>query len=106
MRRPEIRIIQPQQEEVTDQRNLSEEETKAFLYKHHPEMYKKMYPEQTVPKKREAPKQPLPPQKREGQDIQKSDNTYIYNKYGDAKIDDQTNFGYNIEIKTDMKFKR
>lgn len=106
MKRPEVRIVQQQQEQVNDERSLSEDETKEFLYKHHPDLYKRMYPEKVIPKKTEEPKQPLPPQKREGQDIQKSDNVYVYNKYGDAKIDNQTNFGYNIEIKTDMKFKR
>jgi hypothetical protein len=101
MRRAEIKIVQPQSEEITGERKLSDEETKAFLHKNYPDLYKQMYPDQVIENK---PKQlkPHPHQKREGNDIQKSNKTYVYNKYGSSEISQGTDFSYKIQIKTDM----
>lgn len=104
MQRPQVRMVQAQTEEVTGERQLTEEETKEFLFKNHPELYKKMYPDLIIPKKVESG--PIEQQPRINQDVQKSNNTYVYDEYKSAQISDNTDFSYKIEIKTDMKINR
>jgi hypothetical protein len=100
--KPQVRIIEDQKEEVKDERFLTEEETKAFLYKNYPEMYKKIYPDEVIekPKPNNEPN-PKPHQKRVDQDIQKSNKVYTYNKYGTENLGTDQ-FNYNIQIKSDM----
>jgi hypothetical protein len=101
MQRPSVRIVQKQEETLNnDERQLSEEETKAYLYQNHPDLYKKLYPDVVT----ERPKQrtdPTPHQKRVGQDVQKSDKVYKYDRYDNAGADDG-GFSYKIQITTDM----
>lgn len=105
MQRPLVRIIQNQEETVNnDERQLTEEETKAFLYKNHPDIYKKLYPDLIVENPIPSP-YPISPQKRENQDIQKSDKVYTYDKYDNAGSDDG-GFSYKIQITTDMNLNK
>lgn len=90
-----IKFVEDQKETQGTERNLSEEETKAFLYKYHRDMYDKMYPKE-VKKKKEEPK-------KERSNYEKSNKTYKYDKYGSANVGDD-NFSYKINITTDMKF--
>ena len=101
--RTNIRIIDNQKEEVNSDRPLTEEETKAFLYKNYPDMYKQMYPDEVIeiPRKSEQNNKPID-QKRVDQDVQKSDKVYVYNKYDSVNLGTD-NLNYNIQIKTDMK---
>jgi len=100
MRKPQIKVIEHQKETLNDdQRELSDEETKAFLYKNYPDLYKQLYPDTVVEKPQKLG--PLPPQKRIDQDVQKSDKVYTYNKYDNASSDDG-GFSYKIQITTDM----
>ena len=104
--RPHVNIVQQQSEEITGERELTEEETKRFLYDNHPELYKQMYPDTVIhTQKQNIDNQeiPLGLQKRENQDIQKSDAVYKYDKYGSAELNDYNDFSYNIQITTDMK---
>lgn len=102
--RTNVRIIDNQQEEVHSERTLTEEETKAFLYKNYPDMYKQMYPDEVieVPRKNVTQNNKPIDQKRVGQDVQKSDKVYVYNKYDSVNVGTD-NLNYNIQIKTDMK---
>jgi len=102
MRRSQVKIVEPQSEKINKERELTEEETKAFLYKNHPDLYKQLYPNQII---EEKPK-PKPHQKREGHDVQKSNKTYVYDKYGSSQIDHNTDFSYKIQIKTDMDIRK
>lgn len=95
--RTSVRIIDNQKEEVHSERTLTEEETKAFLYKNYPDMYKQMYPDEVI----EVPVKKID-QKRVGHDVQKSDKLYVYNKYDSVNIGND-NLNYKIQIKTDMK---
>lgn len=101
--RTNVRIIDNQTEEVTNERPLTEEETKAFLYKNYPDMYKQMYPDEVieVPRKKVTQDNKID-QKRVDQDVQKSDKVYVYNKYDSVNVGTD-NLNYNIQIKTDMK---
>ena len=41
----QVRVVEDQDETIKEEpRQLSDEETKAFLYKNYPDLYKKMYP--------------------------------------------------------------
>jgi hypothetical protein len=101
MQRPTVRIVQQQEETVNnDERQLTEEETKAYLFKNHPDLYKKLYPDTVVEKPRQHTV-PLPAQKRVDQDIQKSDKVYKYDRYDNAGSEDG-GFSYKIQITTDM----
>lgn len=104
MQRPQVKIIQQQEESINDERQLSEEETKAFLYKNHPDLYKRMYPD-IISEKKPIQNYPIHQQKRINQDIQKSDKVYTYDKYDNASSDDG-GFSYKIQITTDMDIKR
>lgn len=92
-----IKFVEDQKETTNTERNLSEEETKAFLYKHHRDMYNKMYPKEVVKSK---PKKEEP---KERSNYEKSNKTYKYDKYGSANVGDN-NLSYKINITTDMKF--
>tara|TARA_R110000772_G_scaffold2410_1_gene8282 strand:+ start:10868 stop:11188 length:321 start_codon:yes stop_codon:yes gene_type:complete len=102
MQRPTVKIVQKQEETLNnDERSLSEEETKAYLYKNHPDLYKRMYPDtvvEKIPKRNTIPNQS---QKRVNQDVQKSDKVYKYDRYDSADSEDG-GFSYKIQITTDM----
>ena len=102
MRRPTVKIIQQQEESVNSDRQLTEEETKAYLYKNHPDIYKQIYPDTVVEKPSHS--RINPHQRRIDQDMQKSDKVYKYDKYDNASSDDG-GFSYKIQITTDMKLK-
>lgn len=101
MERPIIRIIQQQEESVTDERQLTEEEIKAFLYKNQPDLYKKLYPDVITTKVVPNYNNHTVPERRINQDIQKSDKVYNYDRYGNASSEDG-GFSYKIQITTDM----
>lgn len=104
IRNTQVKILQSQTEETHSERELTEEETKAFLYQNYPDLYKQLYPDKVVDKKKPN-NTPNPPQKRVDQDVQKSDKVYTYNKYGSAPSEDG-GFSYKIEIKTDMNLNK
>ena len=104
MKNINVKVVEDQQEVVNSERELSDEETKAFLYKNYPDLYKQMYPNENkvINKPRNGNQSPKPHQKREGNDIQQSDKTYVYNKYKDSSLSDGSSLGYKITITTDM----
>ena len=104
--RTQVKIVQQQSEEIKSERELTEEETKEFLYKNHPDLYKQIYPDQVIEHKPKENFGPKPHQKREGNDIQKSNKTYVHNKYGSSQIGQGTDFSYKIQIKTDMNINK
>ena len=113
--RPQIRVVQQQSEEISSDRELSDEETKSFLYKNYPDLYKQMYPGKVIDNETgteyrdpsRGQQVPVPLEKRTGnEDIQKSNKTYTHDKYGSEQIDGSNGFSYKIEIKTDMNIRR
>lgn len=104
--RPQVRVVSNQSEEIGESKPLSDEAQKSFLYENYPDIYKQMYPDETIEKKTDVIGGSIPHQKRENQDIQQTDKIYKYNKYGSEQLDDQNTFSYNIQIKTDMNFNR
>jgi len=94
-----VRIIEDQEEEIRDVNPLTEEETKAFLSKNHPDLYKQLYPNEVKPVVA-TPKKTIP---KSSGDIQQTDKEYTYNKYDSMNIGDDT-ISYKIQIKTDMNF--
>ncbi len=94
----QIRIIEEQEEEIREVNTLSEEETKAFLYKNHPDMFKKLYPTEVPISKREKSEVV----KSRG-DIQQTDKEYTFSKYDTMDIGGNS-ISYKIQIKTDMNF--
>ena len=71
-----VRIIEDQEEEIRDVNPLTEEETKAFLSKNHPDLYKQLYPNEVKPVVA-TPKKTIP---KSSGDIQQTDKEYTYNK--------------------------
>ena len=104
--KPQVRIISTQSEELGESKPLSEDEQKKFLYLNYPDLYKQMCPEKVQDKKINPIGTPQPHQKRVDQDIQQTNKVYTYNKYGSEELGEGNDFSYNIQIKTDMNFKR
>jgi hypothetical protein len=108
MKNVQVRIVSNQKEEITSDRPASEEEKKAFLFKHYPEMYKKMYPDTVIEKPKSKPKPNIwdknPHVKRNGEnDLGKSNNIYVKDKYTSADFGNGNSLNIKINIKTDME---
>lgn len=91
MREVNIKIIEDQSEEITQNTYISQSEKEALLYKYCPELYKK---EQTINKKRERVYKDVV-------DVNRKDEYYDV-KFSSMEIDDNE-ISLKIEIKSDMK---
>ena len=95
MNNVKINMIEQQTETIRDV-ELSEEQQKAYLYQYHPDIYKKLYPDQVI--KKHIPEQP----KSTGDSV-KSNDTYRFDRYGSSNITETDSFEYKVTITTDMK---
>jgi len=97
-RKTSVKVVEQQKEVSGDSKELKGDKKKAFLYENYPELFKKMYPEEPIEYKKSTKKET----KRKNKDLQKTDKTFVKNKYGTYSLQGNEQFNYNLKITTDM----
>jgi len=96
MKITEVRIIEPQEETISNNIDYTSSEVEALLYKYSPELYKKQEKQRSFPK----------PAKRFNADADYKPSGEFYDvKYSSIQLDNeeyQSELNLKIEIKSDM----
>lgn len=95
----QIKMVEPQTEEITTNVDITSSEAEALLYKYSPEAFKK----QEIQKKQQNQPQPL--KKFNANDDYKPNGEYYDVKYSSIELDGeeyQSEINFKIEIKSDM----
>lgn len=97
-----FKVVEDQKQTEGSSKELKGEAKKRFLYENYPDLYKKMYPDEVIEEKPKKESKNKP--ERTNKDLQKTNKTFVKNKYGSYDLQGGDKFGYKLKITTDMDF--
>lgn len=98
----QVKMVEPQSEEITTNVDITSAEAEALLYKYSPEAFKQ---QELAKKQKQQPHQPQQPKRFNADDDYKPQGDYYDVKYASIDLEGepyQNEINIKIEIKSDM----